>query len=434
MKITRTLAPLAIIVSLIINSTPAAVSAYNGIDPTIPVNNAPLGWCQSATELDCFESFSVKHPNGSVENPTNFPSFTFHKGSLSGPEMSMFFYIFITTPAQWDVKKQVGVDFPVLGIYADNDGIAAADPQDTFTLTLKTSWLNPLDVSGFARNSKVSEVAIPGGRRWTLSGQQAIAGIFNAEHSGWYSDLWNPNAPLRAADRDFPEMYWRIDHINPVPNGSPFETSCSEKGYTVTSSNASSAGMPTMTGPDTLSYNVAAPHFKQDGVTISTGFFQASLPQAWLDCKWPGNTLSKAANISLSVTDSDGERQVVTASAYIKNGRLDINVFGFHYSSPKIQVQRVGEAEVIPEPTATETPTPEPTPTSEPVVTPTPTEKPTVTPTPTEKPTVTPTPTAKPTPTKTAVVKKTTITCVKGKLIKKVTAFKPICPKGYKKK
>jgi M6 family metalloprotease-like protein len=32
------------------------------------------------------------------------------------------------------------------------------------------------------------------------------------------------------------------------------------------------------------------------------------------------------------------------------------------------------------------------------------------------------------------VVKKTTITCVKGKLTKKVTAVKPVCPKGYKKK
>ena len=33
-----------------------------------------------------------------------------------------------------------------------------------------------------------------------------------------------------------------------------------------------------------------------------------------------------------------------------------------------------------------------------------------------------------------AMTKKTTITCVKGKLIKKVTALKPVCPKGYKKK
>ena len=35
---------------------------------------------------------------------------------------------------------------------------------------------------------------------------------------------------------------------------------------------------------------------------------------------------------------------------------------------------------------------------------------------------------------KAAAAKKTTITCIKGKLVKKVTAVKPMCPKGYKKK
>ena len=35
---------------------------------------------------------------------------------------------------------------------------------------------------------------------------------------------------------------------------------------------------------------------------------------------------------------------------------------------------------------------------------------------------------------KAAAKKKTTLTCVKGKLTKKVTAVKPVCPKGYKKK
>jgi hypothetical protein len=35
---------------------------------------------------------------------------------------------------------------------------------------------------------------------------------------------------------------------------------------------------------------------------------------------------------------------------------------------------------------------------------------------------------------KAATLKKTTITCVKGKLTKKVTAVKPKCPTGYKKK
>lgn len=46
-------------------------------------------------------------------------------------------------------------------------------------------------------------------------------------------------------------------------------------------------------------------------------------------------------------------------------------------------------------------------------------------------------PTPTPTPTATSerlTVKKSTITCIKGKLTKKVTAVKPVCPAGYKKK
>jgi hypothetical protein len=59
------------------------------------------------------------------------------------------------------------------------------------------------------------------------------------------------------------------------------------------------------------------------------------------------------------------------------------------------------------------------------------------TPTPTPTLAVTATPTATPTATSTATkaaVKATTITCIKGKLTKKVTAVNPKCPTGYKKK
>ena len=70
-----------------------------------------------------------------------------------------------------------------------------------------------------------------------------------------------------------------------------------------------------------------------------------------------------------------------------------------------------------------------------PIVTPTPTPVVTPTPSPTPTPVVTPTPS--PTPTKApskAPAKKITITCVKGKIVKKVSAVKPKCPSGYKKK
>ena len=69
--------------------------------------------------------------------------------------------------------------------------------------------------------------------------------------------------------------------------------------------------------------------------------------------------------------------------------------------------------------------------------TPTPTPLPSASPTPTPTPTPTITPIPSPTPTvivtAAPITKKTTITCVKGKLVKKVTALKPVCPKGYKK-
>ena len=65
------------------------------------------------------------------------------------------------------------------------------------------------------------------------------------------------------------------------------------------------------------------------------------------------------------------------------------------------------------------------------------TTKPSSTPSPTPAATQTPPPTqiAAPTvTTKPALAKKTTITCVKDKVTKKVTAVNPKCPTGYKKK
>ena len=87
-----------------------------------------------------------------------------------------------------------------------------------------------------------------------------------------------------------------------------------------------------------------------------------------------------------------------------------MNASNFEFSSPTIRAILVQAA-----------PTPTPTPT--------PSETATPAPTPTPVPTVTATPTPKP-----KVAKKATITCVKGKLVKKVSAEKPLCPAGYKKK
>ena len=77
--------------------------------------------------------------------------------------------------------------------------------------------------------------------------------------------------------------------------------------------------------------------------------------------------------------------------------------------------------------------TPTPTPTLSPSASAAPMVSPSPSPSPTASATAKPTPSKSPTPTK-APTKKITITCVKGKSVKKVSALKPKCPAGYKKK
>jgi len=77
------------------------------------------------------------------------------------------------------------------------------------------------------------------------------------------------------------------------------------------------------------------------------------------------------------------------------------------------------------------TPTPTPSQSTQPTPTPTPSQstQPTPTPTPSQSTQPVVVTSKKPTP-----PKKTTIKCVKGKLTKKITAVRPMCPSGYKRK
>jgi hypothetical protein len=97
----------------------------------------------------------------------------------------------------------------------------------------------------------------------------------------------------------------------------------------------------------------------------------------------------------ISITSDEGEKKVATTIVNEKNGWLYLSAKGFTFSSPIINVKLSQEKEVV----ATPTPTP------------------------------TPSAVAKP-----AAKKSVTISCVKGKTTKKVTAVSPKCPAGYKKK
>jgi hypothetical protein len=142
-----------------------------------------------------------------------------------------------------------------------------------------------------------------------------------------------------------------------------------------------------------LTLQVSSTHLRADN-SKNLGVFNIDMPLETAKCLW-GVDLSKAVSASVSATYPElGIAELVTTTSRVEGKFFKVSAAGFHYSAPIIKVKVVQNVE----------PTPAASPTPTPVVT------------------------------KNAAPKRTTITCVKGKTTKKVTALKPKCPAGYKKK
>ena len=139
----------------------------------------------------------------------------------------------------------------------------------------------------------------------------------------------------------------------------------------------------------TLAYQVGSLHLDHKGA-IHKGHFNLAVPKSFAKCLWGENILNAKATVA--VTNSDGTNNVATSALTQDDQMIYFKVAGFTFSTPKIKVK-------LETPKSVQTP---------PVV-------------------PSPTPTAK-------VAAKTAVICIKGKTTKKVIAFKPKCPRGYKKK
>ena len=205
--------------------------------------------------------------------------------------------------------------------------------------------------------------------------------------------------------------YWSFSALNAW--NQPAIQKCSDgtgdlAGVVTTNALTYSAGPPTYNiESGALEYKVASPHFEASGAEAS-GSYDLVLKSDVARCIYGFSKAPIKAEISIS--SQDGQKKVATTVVNESNGWLYLSAKGFTFSSPVIQVKLTQEA-----------PAPEPTPT------PTPTPIATQAPAPVES--AAPAPILKP-----VMAKKIAITCVKGKLVKKVSAVKPKCPAGYKKK
>ncbi len=148
----------------------------------------------------------------------------------------------------------------------------------------------------------------------------------------------------------------------------------------IVTTNASSfvSGPPTFNKEEGyLDYKVLAPHLLKDG-TVFKGSYDLAINSKFARCIYGFSSAPISA--SVSVLSVNGENQVATVVTKERDGWIYLGAYGFTFSSPTVRV-KLSQGEI-----------------------------------PVQN-----------------VVKKTTITCVKGKTKKKVTAVKPKCPAGYKK-
>ena len=166
------------------------------------------------------------------------------------------------------------------------------------------------------------------------------------------------------------------------------------------SSNAMTYGtaLPKYDGT-TMSYDVASPHYNPGGKDYDADAFKGRydllLTEAYAKCVW--GLKDGVPNVSVEVQKTDGtlDNSVkVTGALNASTGLYEFSAVGFTFSSPKIKIKLSAPPTKDGTPTVTQA-----------------------------------APAAKPAA---ATVK--TISCVKGKITKKVTGANPKCPAGFKKK
>lgn len=223
--------------------------------------------------------------------------------------------------------------------------------------------------------------------------------------SGDYSmemlNMWSRALKDKAAANPTQWIFYNLPERDIAAASSCIKNSKTLAGFVTTNSTTYTATPPIyneQTG--TLDYKVASPHFLPDG-KVFEGKYNLYIDSKVARCIYKFSNAPISASVSITTADG-GQQSVSTTVVSEQSGWLHLSAVGFTFSSPTLKVK------LTQDPNAVAVQTPEVTPTA--------------------------TATTQAVKPIAASPKKVVITCVKGKVIKKVAAVSPKCPSGYKKK
>jgi hypothetical protein len=219
-------------------------------------------------------------------------------------------------------------------------------------------------------------------------------------------DLW---APYMGENAFAINKTWTLSNArSDNPSSCVKKESGGIQGVVTTNASAYEATAPKYNKENgTLEYRVAAPHFAPDGKTENIGTYGLAMSVTLLQCLYGITNVPTSASISIT-TSAGGERVSTVALRQLGNW-VFLSAENFTFSSPTLRIKLNQTSSATTQTAGTtdgkkESPAPEAKEIKEVAA-------------------------AKPT-----ASKKITITCTKGKLIKKLSGTNPKCPVGYKKK
>ena len=285
-------------------------------------------------------------------------------------------------------SPEIDYELTSYGTRVDMKGMATQVP-------ILAGWVNPDNFSAEVRNK------YPGSGPFTNKGTSAYPGS-SGDYAMEMLGIWSKVLNDKAAAYPSQWIFYNLPDSSLSSTSSCIKYSKTLAGFVTTNSTTYTATPPVyneQTG--TLDYKVASPHYLADG-KVFQGKYNLYIDSKVARCIYKFSNAPISA--SVSVTSSDGGQQsVATTVVNETNGWLHLSAAGFTFSSPTLKVKLTQDANAV-------------------AAVPSPSSKPSASAEPAPQTAVAP------------MIKKSTITCVKGKVTKKVTAISPKCPTGYKKK
>ena len=380
--IRRILVALIMLTSALI---PAPAKALVGLD-----SRPYFEWCTGATDLDCFESITFKYD--SKEVTYSQPGQKFGNSEV---ERTNIGYIwspsgFIGADGGNDLRLEASYMSGNLNVNVGGTKVklmsplpAACKVDPSLPCGLVGQLPSDLWISVTLRSSE--EKFSPGFATANMFDPnvkvEAIAAGNRFTFSGYpmrimgYLNLpgSTTEAQVSAPSGDYVNQIWAMNYLS--ADRDPSLKKCLATGSMILYTNAEKSNLPFWNSQDsTVEMRTQSSHFEPDGVTPFKGVYFARISDGMVKCLWSVNPGEATGQTEVTVVYEDGQKSLGTFSVTRKDGWLYVNGANFTYSSPTIKLKI-----------------------------------------------------------KKAIALKS-ITCVKGKITKKVSAAKPKCPAGYKQK